>query len=137
MTEEHLPDRRKHGYRELETKLDHHYEELELRLKRFFSKCLIAFAIMGISTAVSLFGFGLVLKQHQDLTKQIQEQRRNSVFEACRSQNQRHDDTVAKLKALPDFNPSAQAATISLIDSLAPKQNCQQLAQAVVEGDGG
>jgi precorrin-2 methylase len=51
------PDRRKHGYKELENKLDRHAEEIKSRLEKFIRRGLVAFAIIGIFTALALFGF--------------------------------------------------------------------------------
>lgn len=63
----------------------------------------------------------------------IQQQRIESIWDSCQGQNDRHDTTVARLNDLVDnirdpvqkarANRST-AGTISLIDALAPHQNC-------------
>lgn len=65
----------------------------------------------------------------------IQAQRRTSILAACREQNARHDDTIAKLDSIiADLPPSQKAeaeqrreGTVLLIDALAPKRNCRAL----------
>ena len=129
MSEEHLPDRRKHGYRELEEKLEAHVEELreehqkairqiEARFAKRYRGMLIAFSIIGLTSALALAGFGILLDrqgEQQDQLKiqqtqlasvveantqlalDIQQQRKDSIRATCQAQNDRHDATTASL----------------------------------------
>lgn len=136
--EEFMPDRRKHGYREIEEKLEKHYadleqsladhaESLEDRLSGFFTKALIVFAILGMTSAGSLFGFGIVLKV-------IQNQRYEASFQNCQQQNLRHDNAVAKAKRV--FPEETQAGVIEVLDALQPFiRNCDKQARNRVKGD--
>lgn len=80
-----------------------------------------------------------------DLQHNIQTQRRGSILAACRDQNRRHHNTIATLDALakkaerthPAETPRIQASlsqTDLLIQALAPKQNCESLANKYVGG---
>jgi len=133
--EEFLPDRRKHGYRELEVQVDSHFEKLATKMERFMSQATIAFAIIGITSAIAIFGFGFVLKEHRDITQRIQEQRRNAIRTACQAQNSRHDTTIAQLGNL-GIRGVEREVTVSLIDTLAPKENCEKLVDEQVKGNG-
>lgn len=134
-----LPDRRKNTYDDLVDRLNKYTAAVERRLHRFFMKTLFVFAIIGITSAVALFGFGIVLSRLADT-------RRTFVRDTCHAQNDRHDKTIAALrktakdKRLRDPGVSQSeaqlrlTATIKLIDALAPKQDCNKLAQ-VSTGD--
>jgi hypothetical protein len=123
-----LPDRRKYTYAQLEEKIDEHADYLEQRLSRFFKRCLIVFAIIGISCTLAIAGYGIVLRA-------VQTQRRD----ACLAQNQRHDATLAALNkiindAIRDNPKQAKEirqsidANVRLINALAPKVNCDRVA---------
>lgn len=131
-----LPDRRQHTYEELENKLDAHTTAVEKRLHRFFSKALAIFAIIGITSAVALFGFSIVLGE-------VKKTRREFVLDTCHEQNRRHDKTIARLKAAaaasikrsPEFKDEIEAGikdNLAIIDALAPKRNCKKLADVAV-----
>ena len=136
----HIPDRRKHAYEELEkelnTQLDAHTNEVENRLRRFFAKSLAAFAIIGVTAAISLFGFAIVLKEFSDT-------RRDFILDSCKAQNARHDATLKKLrlaaeasaKRNPKFAKEIRASVednIAIIDALAPKQDCEKLSRVAI-----
>lgn len=136
----HIPDRRKHAYEELEkelnTQLDQHTEDVENRLRRFFAKSLAAFAIIGVTAAVSLFGFAIVLKEFSNT-------RRDFILDSCKAQNGRHDATIKKLrlaaeasaKRNPKFAKEIRASVednVQIIDALAPKQDCVKLSRVAV-----
>lgn len=130
------PDRRKEDYAQLNARIDERFDKLTERLARFITRALIAFAIIGLSSAIALFGFGLVLSQ-------IKETRRDFVFDTCTSQNKSNDETVKafneEAKRIKKLYP-AQAAQIDqsvksnrrLIDTLAPKQDCKKLSDVAV-----
>lgn len=131
-----LPDRRKTTYAELETKLDEHVEVIELRLHRFFKKALFIFAVIGLTSAVALFGFGITLSQ-------IKDTRRDFILDTCRAQNKRNSETTAEFyqvaKELKKRYPKRAAeidqsvkTNLRLIDTLAPKQNCEKLSEVAV-----
>lgn len=83
---EHPHERRRPGY-----------FELEQRLNRFFIKALAAFAVIGLTSAVALLGFGLVLKSQAKTSEKIQDQRYKALVDICRDQNHRHDDVIKKI----------------------------------------
>jgi hypothetical protein len=73
----------------------------------------------------------------------IQAQRKDSILSSCRDQNGRHDNTIRKLdkglaaatKAHPERAVQARESrsfTVTLIEALAPKQNCEQRARELV-----
>jgi hypothetical protein len=141
--EELFPDRRKHGYKELEDKLDKHATEIKDRLAIFIRRGLIAFAIVGVFTTLALFGFGYLLREQHKTTDLIQEQRRDAVRTTCEEQNKRHDRTVAVLervlrdaeKKTPERKAQIEAARASnllLINALAPHRDCAQLIHLAV-----
>jgi hypothetical protein len=168
LTDEDGPERRK-GYAELGEQLEAHADRLEMRLHRFFKKALIAIAIIGFFTAVALAGFGIVLRQQQetsdtlkatasqlkDLTlsnkkfaSDIQEQRADSIRDACTAQNKRHDGSIAALTkgANHDIAHAKELGlkvtevkrrrdvTIGLLNALAPFQDCEKLVKESVQG---
>lgn len=131
-----LPDRRQHTYEELAQKLDDHTVEVERRLHRFFKKALFIFAVIGITSAVALLGFTIVLGE-------IKKTRRDFVEATCKEQNQRHDKTIAKFKSaaaesikrFPKFAEQIEASVkdnLEIIDALAPKRDCKKLADVAV-----
>lgn len=131
-----LPDRRKNTYRELEKRVDRHLDAMEVRLHRFFMKALAIFAVIGMTSAIALFGFGINLRQ-------IKETRKDFVYDSCTAQNKRHDNTVNQFYMVAaDYkkkHPKEAAlidesvkSNLQLIDSLAPKQNCKKLSEVAV-----
>lgn len=146
MANESLPERRKHGYEELEKKLDEHAARLDSRLESFIRHALIAFAFIGLTSVGSLVGFGIVLSKQGQTAKDIQAQRRDAIFRACYEQNLRHDNTITQLKAVTaeaakqdpkraDEIKSSVKSSITIIEALVPKNNCVKLvAQSVVNG---
>lgn len=85
------------GYRELEKKISRHAEKIEGRFHRWFMGGLIAFAIIALTSAVALGGFSVLLTKQGNLTTKIQQQRYDSVLDACLDQNIRHDDVIKKI----------------------------------------
>lgn len=85
------------GYRELEGKLGKHADKIEERFHRWFLAGLIAFSIIAITSAGALTGFGVLLTKQGNLTNKIQQQRYDSLLDACLDQNARHDDVVSKI----------------------------------------
>lgn len=155
-----IPDRRQNTYEDLEKalnqKLDEHIEahekalekhekaltehaeRLEDRLSRFFSKALVAFAVIGMISAISIFGFGVVLREFQN-------QRKAFVRITCEDQNERHDNTTDKLTKLAQADIDSRKTeagkeevrrrrdvTIGLIDALAPHQDCDALVEQAI-----
>lgn len=138
-----------------------HIEENDARLRRFFKGAIIAMSIIGVAVTVSLFGFGIVLreqqqtadqlaalvKQNQQFAKDIQKQRKDAIIESCTAQNVRHDGATKALIDGSDIDqenaPNAAArkeirrrrdVTIALLDALAPVEDCQKKAAEAVQG---
>lgn len=145
MTEEQLPDRRKHGYVELEKKLEEHKNEITYQLRGFFVKALVAFAVLGLSCAIALAGFGMVLRKQSDITNEIQQQRFDTLVQSCRETNDRNKDVNAKIdgviSATPDVPPGKRKAVKRaaepfrlVISAAVPlRENCQQYARGKVQ----
>lgn len=141
---EPLPDRRRHGYAELEHKLDQHALRIEERIRRYLIGGLVAFAIIGLICAASLVGFGILLREQGSQADEIQRQRAESIQRECRNQNLRHENTIDQLNeqiaVILKTHPSrAQEIrrqvkyTIALIDALAPHQDCAKQVKTSVE----
>lgn len=132
-----LPDRRVNTYESLSNRLDYQVGKIAHRFQKRYRGMLIAFSIIGITSALALGGFGLVLKR---LTAARVEFVRNG----CESTNERHDNTTKALRAAAakDIeNAKKNAAnsqstrsvkeiknrrdvTLGLIDLLVPKEDC-------------
>lgn len=132
-----VPDRRKYTYEELVKRIDDHSAAVDNRLHRFFGKALAVFVIIGLTSAISLFGFSIVLKEFSDTRKEF-------IMTSCVAQNQRHDETFRKfrqasakaIKRDPKHAKEIRANiqdSLAIIEALAPKQDCGQLIK-VAEG---
>lgn len=141
-----LPDRRRHGYKELEDKLERHAEELEERFSKSIKGALIAFAVIGLMSAAGLIGFGFILRELANQANEIQAQRRETVFRSCQEQNQRHDATIAEFRKIEsaaiEKAPQREAlihqsvaASLRLVETLAPKRSCYKLVALSVKPD--
>lgn len=86
MSEQPPPERRREPRRER----DKEYENAEDRFGRFFAKALGSFAIIGVTTALALTGFGLVIRE-------IQHQRYVSLLISCRETNERNKNVNARI----------------------------------------
>jgi hypothetical protein len=144
MSEHNPPDRRKHGYRELEEQVNAHTAEIEDRLRRFFIKALTVFAILGFTSAGSLLGFGIVLRKQAHSAAQIQEQRFNSFLQICHETNNRHDHVIATIeKVISDIPPGpkrirakkgAEPFTLILSAAVPYTADCYAYARSRVQG---
>lgn len=164
---DNLPERRRHGYNELEKKLNEHADAIEQRFHKRYRGMLIAFSVIGLACAIALFGFGILLSRqsvqqdklvkqqkqlarlssaNRDLVFDIQEQRKNSIREICEADNKRNNDTskaIIKVSQKTIQKAPSEAAreairqriavTLGLIDSLAPKEDCDKKVKAAVK----
>lgn len=116
----------------IEIQIDEHELAVHERLRRFFSRALGAFAVLGVTSTIGLLGFGILLRQ-------IQHQRYDVQYQICTQQNERHDKTIAKLIELTPPTKEAQTrtkGTILLIDALQPYvSDCAKQARTRVEGN--
>ena len=121
-----------------------HQEYLELRLARFFAKCLAIFVVLGVTNAIALLGFGIVLGKESDLTDKIQRQRYDSILQNCGETNQRNrdvnsriDDAIAKLPPKGRAKAKEKAKPFRLIISAAVPytKDCPNYASARVKGN--
>jgi len=140
MTTERILDRRKGERREVTP----HQEYLEERLRTFFAKCLAIFAVLGITTAVALLGFGIVLGKQKDLTHQIQVQRFESLLQGCIDTNQRNvavnqqiDSAIAKLppKGRSQAKEKAKPFRLILEAAVPYTPNCFDAAMRRTKGE--
>lgn len=123
-----LPDRRKETYRALAKRIDDHADHIENKLQKWIRRGLIAFSIIALACTLALIGYGASLHS-------VQGQRHDS----CLNQNQRHDRTLALFRSAArdaiKKHPSQAAdireniaANVSIINALAPKQDCDKVA---------
>lgn len=138
----HVADRRAEGWHEgLKEELDAHAERIESRLRRFYSRALGAFAVMGIASAVALVGFGIVLDSQKQTTASIQNQRLQAILENCLDTNVRHDNALDKIDAAAakapkrQRDPRAIAAFKAIIEATVPyTTDCRVFARDRLRG---
>lgn len=95
------------------------------------------FIIINVVAALSI---GLLFHFITNQNAEIQKQRRDFVIRACTDQNHRHDATIKQLdkvieKLPPDRKARAEAtktSTVLLINALAPKFDCEKIADLAV-----
>lgn len=127
---------RRKGYKELGEELEAHADRIEARLHRFFFRCLAAFAVLGLTSAISLLGFGVVLKQQARNSRDIQQQRYDTLMTNCLEQNRRHDRAQARAEEVLPLESQENVAL--LIAELQPHVgNCKDYADNRVKGLGG
>lgn len=144
----------------LAAELDAHIAKTEERLSRWLKRGLVAFGIIGITCAVALCLFGMVLKeqkstadqletlvqQNRQIVLDIQQQRRDATLVDCEKTNARNAGTQKALKDGSDqdiANAPTEAAkdeirrrrdvTIGLINAVSPVQDCQALVKEAVQ----
>lgn len=147
------PERRVESFRSLEAfheemldELSQHAERIEARLRRFFFRALLAFAVIGVTSAGALFGFASVLRAYNDVGSQIQNQRKAYVRETCQDTNDKHRKAVSALVTGSSADIAAATSeaekndirrrrdvTLALLDAIAPVQNCQAQASDAVQ----
>lgn len=111
---------------------------------------VVLVASVALITGVPGVSSGLI-GANKDRVEEIQAERTSNILRLCQDQNKRHDDTVTNLDSLLALakvkyanNPAkleqireSRASTISLIDALAPKNDCAAiLRQQVPSGKG-
>jgi hypothetical protein len=123
-----LPDRRKNTYKLLEQRLDEHFGYLQALLTKWIKRGLIAYAIVAVACALALLGYGIILKEiqhqrHQVCTNQNERHDRSlRLFEVAAAQLAReHPEQADQIRENREFN-------IRIINSLAPRQNCDKVA---------
>lgn len=97
----------------------------------------ILICIVSLAASALLYGYAV------HLSREIQHERANSILRACTSQNARRDHAIVALfdvlkkSGVPEKKRKAAAApAITLINALAPKQNCKMLVARSVSGRG-
>lgn len=111
------------------------YAELKGELRHFFVRIWGVLIVIGLTSAVALAGFGYLLYERGKDDKQV-----------CENQNTRHDNAIKALKIGSDLdqkNAPNEAArveirrrrdvTISLIDALTPKTDCDDPGGTIVK----
>jgi hypothetical protein len=102
-----------------------------------------AFA-MAVLFALFLSDRGSIKREANVRATQIQQQRYDVTFQNCLNQNDRHDETIIRLKTLlhqavtngqitEEVARRNVAYTSLLINSLVPKRNCKAVAQRAVQ----
>lgn len=126
-------------------------DEIGRNYNRFARLVLVLFYIQ----VASLFGFGIVSlylgnenhkrsDENAKLLIRVQAERKNAIIRGCQDQNDRNTRTKEKLDNIadkriakePKKEPTIRASVEStnlLIDTLAPKRNCLQLANQSVK----
>lgn len=141
--ERHTPDRRESGWHEdIKEELNAHADRIETRVRRFYSRALGAFAVMGISCAVALVGFGVVLDAQKTTTHTIQQQRYDAFLQNCLDTNVRHDNVVkrinraARLVPKKKRDPHGIALFKNILEAAVPyTSDCRAFAHARVRGE--
>lgn len=142
-----MPDRRENA--ELRGRLQAIQTGYEKWTKYTVRLLTILFLIQLGLGALSVYLVG----QNQDrakettrLLRQVQASRVNATLTTCREQNDRHDNTIdalnaAVVKLKPTLSAEDRAnlkqsiaANVSLIDALAPKQDCKKRVERLVGG---
>lgn len=101
------------------------------------------FAVLGILLAMAAVTVGVV--RSQQAIDRINSERSHNTLVACLDLNQRHDDTLDEIDRLvakakkksPERAKQIEASkgpTVLLIDALAPKRKCKELAAKAVGG---
>jgi len=72
--------------------------------------------------------------QSLKLSMEIQQQRRETIFNTCRSQNERHLN-LARFLRKQGIPPDARPDVYVFIDKLAPLQNCREVVKAATSTD--
>lgn len=133
----------------LEDWLDEHVDQyvhvIEDQFRKWFIRGLVAFAIIALSSTVALVGFGYVLKEQQEFSDEIQQQREDATRANCEEQNARNRGTQAALKQGSDRDialattPQRKAeirrsrdVTVTLIDAVMPIQDCDARVEKAV-----
>lgn len=112
--------------------IEQQFVKMEDKQRNFFTKALIAFAVIGIACAVALGGFTVVLKKQSAITDDIQQQRYDSLLESCNGQNKRHDDAV---EAAANLDATAENIVVLMVDVLQPyTADCAAFAASKVTG---
>lgn len=135
------------GYHELSKKLERQSERNEERFHRWFLSGLIAVAIIGLTSAAALAGFGVLLTKQGNVTNQIQMQRYGAVLDACLDQNVRHDKVIQAIDdavaAVPPPPANQQRARESakpfklILEAAVPyTEDCRRAAKNRTEGSG-
>lgn len=138
------PDRREPGwYEDMRKELTEHAERIEHRLRRFYSRALGAFAVMGIACAIALAGFGVVLDAQGDTTAAIQDQRYDALLENCLDTNVRHDRVIKRIDQATSKLPRKQRqrsrkqteAFKSILEAAVPyTTDCRKFASSRLRG---
>lgn len=128
------PERRK-GYQEIHKTVDERMLYLERQFKRWLTRGLAAFAIIGLTSTLALAGYGFVLREAA-----------NDRLEACENRNDRHDAAInalivgsntdiqnAPTQAAKDEIKRRRDVTIGIINGVAPKVDCKDPQQPTVE----
>lgn len=102
------------------------YAELKEELRQFFHRIWSITILIGVVCTLALGGFGYLLRVQQQETQ-----------EKCRNQNTRHDNAISALiigSNQDQLNAKTEETrveirrrrdvTISLIDAIAPKTDC-------------
>jgi uncharacterized protein HemX len=76
----------------------------------------------------------VLAEQSLKLSMEIQQQRRETIYTTCRSQNERHLN-LARFLRKQGIPPQARPDVYVFIDKLAPLQNCREVVQAATNSD--
>lgn len=136
------PDRREEGWHEeLKKELTAHADRIETRLRRFYSRALGAFAVMGVACAVALVGFGIVLDSQKTQTHNIQQERYDALLQTCLDTNVRHDNVIKRInraaKRVPKKKRDPQGIKTfeSILEAAVPyTTDCRVFAHERVKG---
>jgi hypothetical protein len=144
---EGLPEERRKNpdwYEALKKELDEHADRIEARLRRFYIRALIGFAVLGIACAVGLLGFSLVLQSYHRIGQEIQGQRFNALLQTCLDTNQRNNNVLTRIDDAVNQVPpgprhdravkSAQPFKLIITAAVPFTRDCHAYARSRVKG---
>jgi len=129
--------------KKLEVWLEEHNAQVQAQFSRWLKRGLIAFGIIAVCVTVALIGFGLSLKNQNDLSNDIQQQRFDTLVQFCQDTNQRNNNVNKEIdKAIHDLPEEQQPRANEradpfrlIINAAVPyHENCTEEARNLVKG---
>lgn len=121
-------------------------DKVEERFHRWLVTGLVAFGIIALGTTVALVGYGILLTKQGNITNDIQQQRYNTILDACLDQNERHDNVIKQIdKAVAAVPPppseqkkareGAKPFKLILEAAVPHTKDCRAYAKDRTDGD--
>jgi coenzyme F420-reducing hydrogenase beta subunit len=110
-------------------------------MRRGTDKLVVACAVLCVLCAITVAVLAATVLDTHAATQQIQDERAANIRRNCEDVNDRHDETIMRLRALVESMPAGarrsraeqgMAGSVALIDALAPKRDCDRLVRQQV-----